>query len=323
MSNNRFGLFGQSVAGADCPGRDKCIRGYNLCGACERVVGKGYYGHLWLYDGGNFAITRFDITFTEDCTIQTHLPGCVLLTCFSHTQQTGADARTILCYCEDEHTPHRNQIAFKKGNCITGTEITLTNHFCAEKYAGFERCRACLCATFANTQTLQEHAALMQIFDQLNACEFPPSVARMYFEGKALEALAVLSAGCGTAAFEDGFSADRDTDNDFISRAKQYIDENSNTELTIELLAKIACMSPSKLKYSFKRLFNKSTFEYITEIRMEKAKRLLADTGLSIESIAMQVGSKKSGAFAAAFRKYTGALPKEYRSAKRAKLMGV
>jgi AraC-like DNA-binding protein len=176
-----------------------------------------------------------------------------------------------------------------------------------------------VCEAYRNVEKSHDSIELTRIFDQLNACEFPISAARMYYESKALEAFAVLVAYCGASALEENASPDSNIDSDFTSRVSQYIHENSKSELSIALLAKLACMSSSKLKYSFKRSFNKSIFVYITEVRMEKAKRLLVDTNLPIEGVASEVGYKKAGAFAAAFRKYAGVLPKEYRSAERAK----
>jgi AraC-like DNA-binding protein len=176
-----------------------------------------------------------------------------------------------------------------------------------------------LCKACAHAEQLEEHNRLAWLFDQLESCEFPISAARMYYESKALEALAVLSADCEASVFAESPVSDMNVDDDFTSRARRYIEDNSHAELTIELLARIACMSSSKLKYSFRRSFDKSVSEYITEIRMEKAKRLLADTCLPIEGVATEVGYKKSGAFAAAFRRYSGSLPKEYRNGARTK----
>jgi len=322
MSSNFFGLFGRSITGVDCSGKEICARGYNICGTCYRVFGRGYRGQLWSYDGGDFSVTRFNVVFTEDCVISADLPGCILIASFNCEQATEKNCRRVLCCCENTGPPaeRRNEVAFTKGSNVTGTEITLTERFC-KKCVNEEFCLRCM--TFANRGLLREHNGLTQIFDQLNACEFGALAARIYFESKALEALAVLSNYCEASAFEESASPETDTDGGFTLRVKQYIDANSGSELTAIGLAKIACMSVSKLKYSFKRSFGKNIFEYLTETRMEKAKQLLAETCLTVKSIAAEVGYKKSGAFAAAFRKYTGILPKEYRSAKRAKFIGV
>jgi len=322
MDSSFFGLFGRSITDADCARKESSETGYNLCGTCYQVFGGGYRGHLWSYNGGGFTVTRFDVAFTEDCTISADLPGCILIACFNQRRKTENAERRIICCCGNAESERRSEVAFAKGSSVTGTEITLTEHFCTKCVnGGF--CRRFMSEAFINEETLREHHELTRIFDQLNACEYPSSAARIYFESKALEALAVLFAACEASVFEETAYADSDADDGFTLKVKRYIDENSGSELTVEHLAKIACMSPGKLKYSFKRSFGRNIFEYLTEIRMEKAKRLLTETYLTIGIIAAEVGYKKSGAFAAAFRKYAGILPKEYRNAKRAQFTGV
>jgi transcriptional regulator GlxA family with amidase domain len=56
---------------------------------------------------------------------------------------------------------------------------------------------------------------------------------------------------------------------------------------------------------------------------MEKAKWLLTGTALTVEAVAVEVGYKKAGAFAAVFQKYTGQLPREYRAEQKIKYTGV
>jgi AraC-like DNA-binding protein len=102
-------------------------------------------------------------------------------------------------------------------------------------------------------------------------------------------------------------------DQESIALVKAYIDANYQVALTIERLARIACMSPSKLKYCFKAQCGETVYGYLTAVRMSRAARLLADTDLSVARVAERVGYKKSGAFAAVFKKSTGLLPREAR----------
>ena len=103
------------------------------------------------------------------------------------------------------------------------------------------------------------------------------------------------------------------SDSESIASVKAYIDNRYNAGITIEQLAKHACMSPSKLKYCFKANIGQTVYEYLTDVRIRCAEYLLADTDLCVAHIAERVGYKKPGAFAAAFRKRTGRLPKDAR----------
>ena len=72
-------------------------------------------------------------------------------------------------------------------------------------------------------------------------------------------------------------------------------------------------MSPTKLKYTFKKVYQCTVFEYIHTKRMSQAEHLLTNTDLSIQQIARTVGYQKASNFSGAFRKNTGLLPYEYR----------
>ncbi|MDR1599282.1 MAG: AraC family transcriptional regulator [Oscillospiraceae bacterium] len=104
------------------------------------------------------------------------------------------------------------------------------------------------------------------------------------------------------------------SDQESLAEVKAFIDSRHNETVTIELLARLACMSPSKLKYSFRNAFGSPVYRYIMETRVRRAERLLAETDLPVAQVAGLVGYKKAGAFAAAFRKYTGKLPRDARN---------
>jgi AraC-like DNA-binding protein len=98
-----------------------------------------------------------------------------------------------------------------------------------------------------------------------------------------------------------------------LSDAAAYAREHFSERVTIGMLAKIACMSATKFKYSFRSTYGMTAYELITRTRMAEAERLLLEGGMTISGIALTVGYLKAGAFAAAFKKHTGMLPKHYR----------
>ncbi|MDR2657618.1 MAG: AraC family transcriptional regulator [Oscillospiraceae bacterium] len=102
-------------------------------------------------------------------------------------------------------------------------------------------------------------------------------------------------------------------DRDGLDVVKDHIDNRFYEAITIDQLARLACMSPSKLKYSFRTAFGSTVYRYIMETRAKHAERLLVETDLPVARIAERVGYKKAGAFAAAFHKCVGKLPREAR----------
>jgi AraC-like DNA-binding protein len=76
----------------------------------------------------------------------------------------------------------------------------------------------------------------------------------------------------------------------------------------------LACeMSPSRFCREFKSAFGVTFLEYLTNYRIAKAKRLLANPGMSVTDVAAAVGFTDPSYFTRVFRKQEGVSPSEYR----------
>lgn len=93
--------------------------------------------------------------------------------------------------------------------------------------------------------------------------------------------------------------------------------QNIGQRVTIESLARQYLINPTTLKAVFKSVYGTSIAAHIKEHRMELAARLLLETDLSIAEIGQQIGYESQSRFAAAFKAYYHALPKEYRKSRR------
>lgn len=82
---------------------------------------------------------------------------------------------------------------------------------------------------------------------------------------------------------------------------------------TVAALAKEAGMSRTTFAERFKKLAGLSPLQYLTQWRLEKASRMLAESAQSVEMIADLVGYQSHAAFNRAFKKYTGHGPGSYR----------
>jgi AraC-like DNA-binding protein len=94
----------------------------------------------------------------------------------------------------------------------------------------------------------------------------------------------------------------------------KYIHEHYGEDISVNLLAKVACMSATKFKMSFRKMYGDTVHSYVRHVRMDMAVKLLRKGDMSIMSIAQTVGYRKPGAFAAAFRKEKGLLPSDCRN---------
>lgn len=99
-----------------------------------------------------------------------------------------------------------------------------------------------------------------------------------------------------------------------LQQAERYIREHFTEPLTVQAIAERVYVTPEWLSTLFKKNHDCTVLDYVTRLRMEKAKELLNDVGLKIYQIGGMVGYRDSVYFSRLFRKLTGATPKEYRN---------
>ena len=100
-----------------------------------------------------------------------------------------------------------------------------------------------------------------------------------------------------------------------IEQAKEYIERHfSDPGLSLGEVASHINHSPSHFSTLFGQVTSQTFKEYITNIRVKKARELLRSTAQSSSEIAYQVGYVDPHYFSSVFRKKTGLSPKEYRN---------
>ena len=98
-----------------------------------------------------------------------------------------------------------------------------------------------------------------------------------------------------------------------IRLAKQYIRQNYTRPIGLEEVSGYVGFSPTYFSTLFKKESGSNFVDYLSEIRMDRAKELLKETNLSVASICEQVGYSDLKHFTKSFRSYTGLKPNEYR----------
>jgi transcriptional regulator GlxA family with amidase domain len=93
----------------------------------------------------------------------------------------------------------------------------------------------------------------------------------------------------------------------------QYIHDHLHERLSLELLAKQIHIHPNYFIRFFKEAVGVSPIQYITTLRVDKAKNLLENPELTIREVAEAVGIPWSH-FSKVFHRKTGQSPSEYRS---------
>lgn len=93
----------------------------------------------------------------------------------------------------------------------------------------------------------------------------------------------------------------------------QYMRKTPLGQVTLKDAAEKAHVNPSYLSQLFKQQLNKNFVEYLTELRVEAARRLLSTTSLRISEIAERVGYSDLAYFSNNFKRISGCTPSEYR----------
>lgn len=98
-----------------------------------------------------------------------------------------------------------------------------------------------------------------------------------------------------------------------ITQVKSYVSEHLSEDLSIVRMGEVTGMSESRFSHVFKEETGISFMEYVSMVRMEKAKELLQNTDLRINEIAEQIGIANPNYFSAQYKKRTGQSPNEFR----------
>ncbi len=99
----------------------------------------------------------------------------------------------------------------------------------------------------------------------------------------------------------------------FVNEAINYIEENLERKISIDNLCNKFHVSKNYLYEAFKANLNNTVTGYINEVRIQRAKKLLEQTDLSVYQIAEKVGVENYTYFCKLFKKLSGTTPTEYR----------
>lgn len=106
-------------------------------------------------------------------------------------------------------------------------------------------------------------------------------------------------------------------ESNMVQNAIVYMNHNySDSALTMSSLAEHLQISGTTLSLEFQREMGIKPSEFLSNLRMEKAKELLRDTDLRVKDICIAVGYDDDYTFSRVFKKYTGMTASQYREEK-------
>ena len=98
-----------------------------------------------------------------------------------------------------------------------------------------------------------------------------------------------------------------------IWKARKFIEEHSNEELSLKRVARAVNISRNYLSEKFKEITGVNFVEYVARVRFEKACDLLENADPRISEIAFAVGFQSLSQFNRIFKKLSGRSPTAYR----------
>ena len=155
--------------------------------------------------------------------------------------------------------------------------------------------------------------AIMRVYQQLDTLS---SVKDGFYA--VMQFLTILyelsrSEGARTLATSSYAKVEVESDSRRVLKVKNYIAKNYMDEIRLNTLADIAGMSPSAFSRFFKLHTGRNLSDYIIEMRLGYASRMLVDTARSIAEISFQSGFNNLSNFNRIFKKKKGCSPSEFR----------
>lgn len=98
-----------------------------------------------------------------------------------------------------------------------------------------------------------------------------------------------------------------------ISIAHEFIIACYDQQITLEEIARVACLSQNHLLRNYSKIYNKTPYQQISELRLQKSISLLKDLDYSMTDITFEVGLNNPVSFSKWFKQHTGISPLQFR----------
>ena len=92
----------------------------------------------------------------------------------------------------------------------------------------------------------------------------------------------------------------------------RFLQANYQDSITLEKVAEAACMSSSYFCRFFKNVTGHTYTDYLSRLRVDKAKELLLRSELPVTAVGLEVGFESHSYFDRVFKRFTGKSPQEY-----------
>jgi AraC family transcriptional regulator len=98
-----------------------------------------------------------------------------------------------------------------------------------------------------------------------------------------------------------------------LRRVREFIDQNIESDVRLGAMASACGVSPDYFLRMFKSTVGVSPYQYLLNLRVERAKILLSDATCSLAEVALRCGFSHQEHLSRMFRRFTGVAPGRYR----------
>ncbi len=165
--------------------------------------------------------------------------------------------------------------------------------------------------SFSKTMPLCERTRT--VLDSLMNHTYTDSMENIFINAQT-QMLLLYSMECTGGEGDDGFSCkflSNEADREKISLARDVLLQHIGEPLTIKELSRKAAINECYLKKGFKEMYGTTIFDFFQSQRMEHAKYLLYEKGLTVTEVSASLGYSSISHFSTAFKKHTGIKPCE------------
>ncbi|GGG58306.1 AraC family transcriptional regulator [Bizionia arctica] len=303
----------------------------------DNEIGKGIIKGMSLK--GGISYLEFDMVFYHDLVLSINTPekNPIYFTYCSkgtltHSFGVEGEKRTLESYQTGILTSKKmdeNILYFKKDEALKTTLITVQT---TKKglNAGTDELKQKLRETFFKNDVAENYLyigshnlKIAEKIEQLNAISQDGIVRSLLIQGLVHVVLALEiqqhKDDLQNNFLQTGTLTHRDMD--VIKEVSQFINENSETQITITQLYGQFGLSPSKLQEGFKLMHGHTVTEYIREIRIKNAEELIKNTDMNISEVVYTIGLTSRSYFSKIFKEKYNCSPKDYKCAQQSMLI--
>lgn len=106
-----------------------------------------------------------------------------------------------------------------------------------------------------------------------------------------------------------------------LNRSRDFIRQSYDQTLSLEQIASHANLSTFHFLRTYKKMFHETPHDFVTRLRIEKAKALLANHSHNVTEACFEVGFSSLGSFSMLFTKQVGIPPSEFQTHARSSIV--